>query len=174
MKAKGIWLAIFALMVVVITGCSQKVEPVAIDEKNDKCAFCHMAVGNNQFATELVLKNGKVLKFDDIGCMYRWMKEHENETVEAMFVRDYETNDWMEAGKATYVYDQTIRTPMAYNVISFKDEDKAKKFVEQHGGTVLTYSELDRHTWERNKEMMMEMKKEHMKMEKQKGDHMGN
>ncbi|MFC0296789.1 nitrous oxide reductase accessory protein NosL [Geobacillus jurassicus] len=174
MKAKGIWLAIFIFIIGVITGCNQKAEPVAIDEKNDKCDFCHMAVGNNQFATELVLKNGKVLKFDDIGCMYQWMKEHKNETVEAMFVRDYETNDWLEADQATYVYDQTIRTPMAYNVISFKDEDKAKKFVEQHGGAVLTYNELGRHTWERNKEMMMEMKKEHMKMEKQKGDHMGN
>ncbi|NNV06959.1 nitrous oxide reductase accessory protein NosL [Geobacillus sp. C56-T2] len=177
MKRKGKWLAAFMLLVMSMMGCQQQPEPVAIDENKDKCEVCHMAVGNNPFATELVLNHGQVLKFDDIGCMYEWRKEHKNETVEAAFVRDYETGDWLEAEKATYVYDRAIRTPMAYNVISFKHKESAKKFVDQHGGTVFTYDELSRHSWERNQEMMMEMKQKHMKMDQQQGqhdDHMGN
>ena len=36
------------------------------------------------------------------------------------FVRDYDSKDWVSLEDATYVYDKTITTPMAYNVISFK------------------------------------------------------
>lgn len=172
MKRKAFF-AILAAVIFIIAGCSQKAKPVAIDEKNDKCDTCHMAVGNNQFATELVLENGKVLKFDDIGCMYKWMNEHKKEAITATFVRDYKTNDWIEADKATYVYDKNIRTPMAYNVISFQDEKAAKQFVDKNGGTVLTYNQLASHTWERNKEMMMKMKSGKMKMDEH-SDNMGN
>ncbi|AEH47612.1 nitrous oxide reductase accessory protein NosL [Parageobacillus thermoglucosidasius] len=162
MKWKGILMTMFAILVLAVAGCSKKeVKPVAIDEKNDKCAVCNMAVMDNQFATEIILENGKTLVFDDIGCMYKWLGEHKDEKVQARFVRDYNTKDWIEADKATYVYDKSIRTPMAYNVISFKDKKDAEDFVSKNKGTVLTYKELEDHKWERNKEMMMKMKQEH-------------
>lgn len=127
MKIKHVVFVMCMCLVFAVVGCGKKgAEPVAVDEKNDKCDVCNMAVMDNQFATEVILENGKALKFDDIGCMYKWMDEHKNEKTQEKFVRDYHTKDWISLDKATYVYDKTIKTPMAYNVISFKEKKMLK------------------------------------------------
>ncbi|KFN02997.1 hypothetical protein D0U04_24065 [Bacillus clarus] len=160
MRVKYILLVLSLCFVFAVVGCGNKdTKAVAIDEKNDKCDVCNMAVMDNQFATEVILENGKALKFDDIGCMYKWMAEHKNEKTKEKFVRDYDTKDWVSVEKATYVYDKTIKTPMAYNVISFKDKKDAESFVSKHTGKVLSYKELADHKWEMNKDMMGKMKK---------------
>lgn len=127
MRVKYILFAVCLCLVFAVVGCGKKeIKAVAIDEKNDKCDICNMAVMDNPFATEVILENEKALKFDDIGCMYKWMDEHKNEKTKEKFVRDYNTKDWVAVDKATYVYDKTIKTPMAYNVISFKDKKMQK------------------------------------------------
>ena len=40
----------------------------------------------------------------------------------------------LQLEEATYVYDKTITTPMAYNVISFKDKKDAESFVSNYTG----------------------------------------
>ena len=68
----------FLLLVGVISilaACGTKeVKPVAINEKTDICATCNMQVVDDQFATQVILENGKSLVFDDIGCMYKWVR----------------------------------------------------------------------------------------------------
>jgi len=155
-------MAILALFI--IAGCSkEEVKPVAINEDTDKCEICHMAVKDNEFATEIILENGKSMVFDDIGCMYKWMKENSDKKVAHSFVKDYDSKEWIEAESASYVYDKPIKTPMAYNVISFTDKKGAQTFIDQHGGSLLTYEKLEHHSWEKNEEMVKEMK-EKMKM----------
>ncbi|NWQ42397.1 nitrous oxide reductase accessory protein NosL [Bacillus sp. EB106-08-02-XG196] len=159
---KIILITILALLM--ITGCGKKeINPVAIHEETAKCEICNMQVKDNQFATEIILKNGKAIVFDDIGCMNQWMKENENEKVDAKFVRDYSTSEWIEMENATYVYGKAIKTPMAYNIISFTTKDDAQNFIVENEGSLLTYTDLEKHSWEKNKEMMEEMKK--MKMD---------
>ena len=51
--------------------------------------------------------------------MYKWMEIDSGEKTKEKFVRDYDSKDWISLEEATYVYDKTITTPMAYNVISF-------------------------------------------------------
>ena len=89
-----------------------------------------MAVVDNQHATQIVLENGKSIVFDDVGCMYEWLEGNPNETIEAEFVRDYNDKEWVLVDDATYVYNQSVKTPMAYNVISFKDEASAEVFAD--------------------------------------------
>jgi copper chaperone NosL len=164
------------LTVVFLSGCGQeKAEPVAINENTDKCDICNMAVSDNQFATQIILENGKSLVFDDIGCMHKWLKENEDQKVAQSFVRDYDSKQWIEEEKATFVYDKSLKTPMAYNVISFIKQSDAKHYVEGNEGTLLlTPDELNSHTWERNKEMMkmkMDSHNEEGSMEMEKSDH---
>ena len=155
MRVKYAVLVICLCFVFTIVGCGKKdIEAIAVDEKNDKCDICQIGVMDNQFATEIILDNGKALKFDDIGCMYKWMDNNKNEKTKEKFVRDYNTKDWVPLEDATYVYDKTITTPMAYNVISFKDKKDAESFVSKYKGKVLSDKELSEHKWEMNKEMM--------------------
>ncbi len=46
----------------------------------------------------------------------------------------YDSKDWVSLEDATYVYDKTITTPMAYNVISFKNKKDAESFVSNYKG----------------------------------------
>jgi copper chaperone NosL len=156
--------------IILIAGCGKKeYKPVAIKEKSDKCEICHMAVKDDQFATELILDNGKAMVFDDIGCMVKWMKENQEKKIANSYVKDYHSKEWIEADQATYVYDKPIRTPMAYNVISFSDKKMAQSFIEKNGGQLLTYDHLEKHSWEKNEDMVKEMK-EKMKSMDMKGD----
>ncbi|MFD3448369.1 nitrous oxide reductase accessory protein NosL [Microbacteriaceae bacterium 4G12] len=159
MKWKALCISLVAVVVLAVAGCGKKeAKAVAIDEKNDKCAVCNMSAMDNQFTTEVVLDNGKALKFDDLGCMYKWLDENKDKKLQAKFVRDYNSKEWVELDKASFVYDKSIKTPMAYNVISFKDKKEAEKFTKEKAGTLLAEKDLTSHKWERNKEMMMKMK----------------
>ncbi|MGG3563745.1 nitrous oxide reductase accessory protein NosL [Neobacillus rhizosphaerae] len=166
MKANFIKITLLTVIsLLLISGCGkEEPQPVAINEKTDKCEICHMAVKDNQFSTEIILENGKAIVFDDIGCMYSWIKENTNQKIASSFVKDYQTKEWIKPEKAAFVYDKTIKTPMAYNVIAFSDKKDAESFINKNGGTLLTYDKLDDHSWERNEDMVKEMKGKMMKM----------
>lgn len=167
MKKQPIFFGVLAAFVLAtsVAGCGNaEPKPVAIDEKVDKCDTCNMLVHNNQYAVEMVQKNGKAMKFDDLGCLVSWTDKNGTEQVEAQFVRDYQTSEWVKIEEATYVFDQEIETPMAYNVISFKKKTDAEAFLAKHGhGELLTYDELLEHGWERNKDMMKKLMEKHKK-----------
>ncbi|WP_342432985.1 nitrous oxide reductase accessory protein NosL [Neobacillus sp. FSL H8-0543] len=148
------------ILLIIISGCGKKEEytPVAINEDTDKCEVCNMAIKDDQFATQIILENGKAIVFDDLGCMYKWMKENEEKKIAKSYVKDYQSKEWLEADMAFFVYDKPTKTPMAYNVIAFSTEEDAQKFITENDGKLLTSDELDNHSWERNEEMMKEMK----------------
>lgn len=159
---KRTWVTIMGAIVgmsMLIIGCGkQEAQPVEIAEGVDKCDVCHMHVANDQHATELILQDGKVLKFDDIGCMHTWVKEHGTEQVDVQFVRDYYSAEWLKADRAAFAYDKTFQTPMGYGIYSFRDKAAAEAFVqEQKTGVVMNADGLSSHTWERTIS-------EHMKM----------
>lgn len=164
---------LFLMMIIAliaITGCGKnEYKPVAINEKTDKCAICNMQVKNNQFDSEIILENGKSIVFDDIGCMYKWMKENSDKKIANSYVKDYQTKKWIELEKASFVYDKPIRTPMAYNVLSFTNKKDAQTFIDKNGGKLLTYADLKQFSWERNQEMVKEMKEKMKNMKKDGG-----
>lgn len=152
-------MALILSLVLVLAGCGKtKYEPVAIDESVDKCPVCNMAVADDSFATEIILKNKKALKFDDLGDLFVWKAKNGESDIGEQFVRDYNTREWLKLSDATYVYDKSTRTPMAYNVISFKDKADAEAFVQKEGaGEILTADQLADRKWEPNEEMMKQM-----------------
>ncbi|RAT96823.1 nitrous oxide reductase accessory protein NosL [Brevibacillus sp. Leaf182] len=133
-----------------MVGCgSEEPKPVDIAEGVDKCDLCKMHVPNDHNATEIVLKDGKALKFDDLGCMNNWMKENGTDNVAVQFVRDYYTAEWTKAEQATYAYDKDFKTPMTYGIYSFKEKSAADSFVqEQKKGIVMSAEQLKNHSWE--------------------------
>lgn len=163
MKKKWCSFVVLIGIITIIAACGkEEVRPVAINAATDTCEICNMAVVDDQHATQIVLENGKSIVFDDIGCMYEWLGANEAEKIAAKFVRDYNDKEWILVDDVTYVYNQSVKTPMAYNVISFKDKASAEAFAtENEGSTLMTVNELAEHTWKRNHEMM-QMKKNAM------------
>lgn len=139
-------------MGLLLMGCGKE-EPqaVAIQEGVDKCEVCHMHVPNDHNATQILLNDGRTLKFDDIGCMNEWAHQNGVEHVHVQFVRDYNTEEWFNAQQGAFVYDSSFTTPMGYGIYSFKDTASAEKFVQDEGkGTLRKYDDLAKHSWDRN------------------------
>lgn len=163
---KKILFFLMMVLMIFLVGCSQSGEkqvfaPEDVNEGVDRCDVCNMLVPNDYNATQILLNDGRSLKFDDIGCMAIWEDENGLTDVNARYVRDYHTEEWIFIEEATFAYDMSFRTPMAYGIYAFKNKQDAEKFVEDEGkGIVLSYEELQEHHWERNMEMMEMMKEE--------------
>lgn len=168
--ALTIVMIVMAVMLIV-AGCGKKTpEPAAVNEKTDKCALCNMAVKNDHSATEVILENGKVLKFDDLGCLVKWTKQNKDKKLAVSYVRDYNKENWIQLEKATYVHDNKFaKTPMAYNVISFANKEDAQKFISEKSGKLLTYEDLKKYSWERDPAAMKHSMKMNMNMKKGQG-----
>lgn len=123
--------------------------PEPINPDVDVCEICAMAVADDQHATQIILKNERALKFDDLGCLFAWIEENGEEEVGAKFVRDYNTKEWVLLEEAAYVFDEQIETPMSYGIISFKSVEDAQQFIDEHGyGQLLSAADLYQHKWE--------------------------
>lgn len=157
------WMILCLAAILMLAGCGKtEYEPVAIDEAVDKCPVCNMAVADDEFAVEIILKSKKALKFDDLGDLFVWRGQNGTKDIGEQFVRDYRTKEWVKLGEATYVYEKSIRTPMAFNVISFKEKKAAEDFIAQEGkGQLLTAKDLEGRKWEPNEDMMKAMMEEH-------------
>lgn len=149
------WVRLLAILVGVtwiLAACGNKeetYEPAGINPDTDVCEVCAMAVADDQHATQIVLKNHRSLKFDDLGCLYSWLEDHGEEDVGAAFVRDFYTQEWIKLEDAAYVFGDEIHTPMSYGIISFKDVGDAEGYIEEHGhGELLTAADLEHHKWE--------------------------
>jgi len=135
-----------------LMGCGKE-EPqaVAIQEGVDKCDICHMHVPDDHNATQILLKDGRTLKFDDLGCLNEWTQQNGRENVNVQFVRDYNTDEWFNAEQGAFVYDSSFTTPMGYGIYSFKDTATAEKFMQEQGkGTMMKFDDLAKHSWERS------------------------
>lgn len=154
---KGIQLTlIMVAMLLVLSACGgEKYEPQAINENTDVCVICKMAVKDDQYATQIITKDGQSLKFDDIGCLNTWKQENGTDTIGAEFVRDFNSKQWLRYEKAYYAYDPSYKTPMAYGIVSFEQEADATAYIEEQGkGKLMTAEDLANHSWEVNRDMM--------------------
>ncbi|MDF2936022.1 MAG: putative lipoprotein [Paenibacillaceae bacterium] len=137
------------LILGVLAACGKtEYKAVAINEGVDKCEICQMLIKDDQYATQIILKDQKPLKFDDLGDLYVWLNKNGRDNVGAAFVRDYYSKEWINLDQAVYVYDKAIKTPMSFGVVSFAKEADADKFIKEAGaGAKMTAKELDSHDW---------------------------
>lgn len=147
-------------LTIALGACSSAAaEPFDIEWGETECVVCNMKIMDEQFAAEAIMDNGKGYAFDDIGCLMRdWYPEQTEEDIAAMYVKDYNTKEWVDLEEGTFVYDKMSKTPMAYNIVSFAKEADAKAYVDENGGLVMDLDDLKDHSWERG-----EMK-QHKKM----------
>jgi copper chaperone NosL len=133
---KAVHLLIGTLLL--IACCSSSREPVDLFA-DDMCSFCKMAISQKQFAAEIITATDEVFKFDDIGCMFSFIKSRNIKTeTSTLYVMDFQTGNWIAAEKANFIASRDIETPMGGGVIAFKE----KEAVQQYNGRLLTYAQL--------------------------------
>lgn len=147
------WMALIGVTVLILlAGCGkdQSFEPQEINPDIDACVVCNMSVAHTEYATQLILQDGTVHKFDDIGCMMDYIdNDGKSQEIAKKYVRDTETGEWIELEKAVFAYHPDYWTPMAFGVLSFKNEQAAESFIASQGtGELMTYEQLLDFDWE--------------------------
>ncbi|MDV6377436.1 nitrous oxide reductase accessory protein NosL [Sporosarcina sp. GW1-11] len=142
------WLVVGVLM---LAGCGEKsYEPHAINEETDICDICNMSIVHQEFAGQIIEKNGDYEVFDDIGCLVEKLTRNEQraEDIGAAFIKDADTNEWINVFEATYLYDKEFWTPMNYGVLVFGDAADAKAYQTESGtGELFSFADLQDFKW---------------------------
>ena len=146
MKLSKIFVVAVSIAALTVLANCQKgtVEPVSL-ESNDMCSFCRMSILEKRYAAELIDTEGQVFKFDDIGCMAKFIKQQRNSApIQAAFVMDFDSREWLEAASASYVRSAEFKTPMSGGIAAFKDQSSAQAAVGKYHGTMLSFTEVTR------------------------------
>lgn len=139
-----------AVGLMLAASCSKpSYEPRPIKPDIDVCIICNMSVANEDYATEVVLTDGKIMTFDDIGCMMDYIQSYHNADNPIAKSYVYAASNWVELEQAWFAYHQDFWTPMANGVLAFPNKEHAEQYVAQEGkGNVLSFPDLKQHKWD--------------------------
>ncbi|CEA03637.1 NosL [Metalysinibacillus saudimassiliensis] len=142
---------LLATAMLALVGCGEKnYEPHALNEETDICQICQMTVAHQEFAGQIIEKNGDYEVFDDIGCLVEKLARDEQDEADvgAAFIKDAKTDEWINVFDATYLYDKEFWTPMNYGVLVFKDAADAEAYQADAGyGKLMKFDDLQDFKW---------------------------
>ncbi|HEX6927288.1 MAG TPA: nitrous oxide reductase accessory protein NosL [Longimicrobiaceae bacterium] len=101
----------------------------------DACEYCHMTVDDPLRAAQWIPREGRILTFDEPGCLVAWLQRNPDAEGRA-FVADAETGEWLPAHDAVFHVGVT-RTGMGFDVVSYADGADPPA-----GGELLRWDEL--------------------------------
>ena len=137
----------FLLLILLAVSCSNDngSGPVDITYGEDICERCKMIISEERYSSQLILENGKFLNFDDIGGMIIYVSENNiSPQISKIYVKDFNTMDWLDSENAVFVEAKKIKTPMGFGIIAFSDMDKANQFILDDGGRIIgSYSDIE-------------------------------
>jgi copper chaperone NosL len=102
-----------------------------------------MAISQASYAAQVLDKDGTAFKFDDIGCMIRFVRQNNRRaTVVEFFVMDYNDKHWLIARQSKFVKSEQTASPMASGLTAFRDPTRAQEYAAKSKGQVLQFEDL--------------------------------
>lgn len=142
MTGRALWsLILIGFLMLSCQSSAQLDRPPDIRYGEDACDKCRMIISEARFAAAYVTRQGEVRRFDDIGDMMQYYREHAEE-VAVFWVHDFETEEWLRADQAFFVISAGIHTPMGHGIIAVSEKGRADQVAITAQGKVLTWSEL--------------------------------
>jgi len=120
-----------------------EVKPPEIRYGQDVCAACNMIISDARYASAYVyaVETGRYdsLVFDDIGDMVLHAADHPEHKFAAWYVHDYNSEAWLDATTAHYVFSAELQTPMAHGMAAHATAEAAEKMAAELHGDVLDW-----------------------------------
>lgn len=134
---------VLVLLVLGVTACKRQFEP--INYGHEACAYCKMTIMDKRFAAEILTSKGRAIKFDDLGCLLKYIKEaHVADDNARIFVADYNnpSDEFLDAHKAIYIQSDQLKSPMGGNYASLSTMALAKKMNTTLNSVLLDWNNL--------------------------------
>ena len=111
--------------------------------EREGCRLCGMYIDQYQgTSANVTSKDGRVEKTCGGADMLRLVADAGGvESFASVLVHDWLSGKEITAAGATYVIGSDLVPDMIPNIIAFGDQDGAKKFISEHGGQELTFSQ---------------------------------
>lgn len=111
----------------------------------EQCSHCHMTLIDPRFAGELVTTTGKVIPFDDVGCLAAYVAGDgvPKERIASLWVNEFSAPDSMlEVRRAVFLRSDSLRTPMDYHVVALRPGPAADSVRAALGGELLSWHQV--------------------------------
>ena len=124
-----------------LVGCNSGPKPIMYGEEN--CDFCSMTIMDDNHASEIITKKGKVYKYDSIECMIRSLEYYADEA-ETILVMDFKNpGSFIDATTAAFLVSPDLPSPMGANLTAFSSMEDAA--ITGYSGTVYTWETIQFH-----------------------------
>jgi copper chaperone NosL len=118
-------------------------DPAAVDTRNDRCRFCHMAVSDARTAGQIVAPGEEPVFFDDLGCLASYLGAGTALPAGAVaYVADHRMKEWVRATNAVYTRVPGLQTPMSSHLIAHRDASSRDADPDASGGADLSVREV--------------------------------
>ena len=148
-------------------------QPMAIPE-NVSCGKCGMFPAKYpRWQSQIIFKDGTMIPFDGCKCMFNYIvamgefdKTHSRDEIFAIWVKDFNSESWINGVDAYYVVGSNMMGPMGKELIPFADQADAMKFQQEQSGRMMLYSQITQEVLKNlgMGGMKMEQDSQHMKM----------
>ena len=130
-----------ALFILMLMACTPK--PEAIKVNIDHCHHCHMQFSDTRFGGEIITDKGRIYKFDSVGCLKGYLKDHPEQVAKQIYVADYTTPETLiKIEEATFLEGSSIAGPMGEGPIAAKDGAALQKLKDQFSGKITDWKSL--------------------------------
>ena len=140
---KNYILIFFMFSTACLAGCKRQFQPIKFG--HDACTHCKMTIMDKRFAAEILTGTGKAIKFDDLGCLLRYVKDEKfNDPEATIFVADYDHPDtqFLDARQAIFLHDERFKSPMNGNLAAAVSEKEANALNAGLHGELLNWIAL--------------------------------
>lgn len=127
--------------------------PVEKPGADERCPVCGMYVAKyTNWVAAIVFDDGSKYYFDGTKDMLhfyfdvpRYKKDKTGKNIEAIYVTDYYTTEFIDARKAAFVIGSDVLGPMGHDFVAFSQKEKAEIFLKDHQGkTIVSFDKIDK------------------------------
>jgi copper chaperone NosL len=111
----------------------------------EQCSHCHMTLADPRHAGQLVTITGKVLPFDDVGCLAIFVTTGgiDGAEIHSVWFHDFARPDsLLDLRAAVFLQHDSIRTPMDYGLVALRRGPAADSLAVATGGRLLSWDEV--------------------------------
>ena len=122
-------------LVLAVTGC--EAGPKAIRYGRDECVECKMTLVDRHYGAELITAKGKVLKFDDLRCLFAFQRRATGQpgpAAQLVVIEFNRPNTFLPVEQAFFLRHDRLHTPMGSGLAAFSSEAELEAVRGQLGG----------------------------------------
>ena len=125
----AVGLVVAAYLALAACSAAPEVRPPDMQYGLEECAACRMIVSDPRHAAAVVYGDGRIERFDDIGCLVRHLVEASPAwppPAEAQIWVHGSEGEWLDARQAVFLHSPGLTTPMGYSWLALEESDAAE------------------------------------------------